>query len=47
MNALSMAMTGRSSHIDQGLGVIAFNDLHTHAEVIAKWHEAGHANGWL
>jgi hypothetical protein len=30
-----------------GQFIINFNDTHTHAEVIAKWHEAGHANGWL
>jgi uncharacterized protein YmfQ (DUF2313 family) len=28
-------------------GIHAFNERHTHAEVIAKWHEAGRANGWL
>lgn len=27
--------------------IARFNDTHTHAEVIAKWHEAGFANGWL
>jgi len=27
--------------------IATFNDTHTHAEVIAAWHCAGHANGWL
>jgi hypothetical protein len=28
-------------------GIIGFNDGHSHAEVIAKWREVGHAKGWL
>jgi len=27
--------------------IVTYNNTHTHAEVIAKWHEAGLANGWL
>jgi hypothetical protein len=27
--------------------IVTFNNTHTHAEVIAMWHEAGRANGWM
>jgi len=30
-----------------GDGFVSYNDSHTHTEVIARWHEAGRANGWL
>lgn len=41
-----VARAALQRHLD-GDSIIHFNATHTHAEVIAKWHEAGHANGWL
>jgi hypothetical protein len=37
----------KASGIPNDYHWVVWNDDHTHAEVIAKWHEAGHANGWL
>lgn len=30
-----------------GGSVPGYNDSHSHAQVIRKWMQAGHANGWL
>lgn len=38
---------GLQTAIGNKQSVPAFNDTHTHAEVMAKWRECGIANGWL
>ena len=53
LTALTTFGSNRNEIVERALSnafgdsLIRFNATHTHAEVIAKWHEAGRANGWL